>query len=103
MPCNRSGLKEIYWEKGEEQGPGEGIDVDKWTCRQTDRQTDRQTRSRERAMRAERETRDRSQRKGRRAQKTKRELGCLVILFICSTHLVHLAAGDTTDDDISCC
>lgn len=37
MPCNRSGLKEIYWEKEEEQGPGEGIDVDKWTCRQTDR------------------------------------------------------------------
>ena len=37
MPCNRSGLKEIYWEKEEEQGPGEGVEADKWTCRQTDR------------------------------------------------------------------
>ena len=30
-PCNRPGGRR------EERGPGEGIEADKWTCRQTDR------------------------------------------------------------------
>lgn len=54
-------------------------------------------------MRAEREAREGAQRKDRHAQRTKRELGWLVVLPICSTHLLHLVAGDTTDDDINCC
>ena len=35
--------KGFTWGRGEKWGPGDGIEADKWTCKQTDKQTDRQT------------------------------------------------------------
>lgn len=50
VPCNRSGIKGVYWRKGEECGPREGIKAVSEPSRQADRweQTDGS-----RAMRAE--------------------------------------------------
>lgn len=37
-PCNRACIRGFIWGKGGEWGPGEGVEANKWTCRQTYRQ-----------------------------------------------------------------
>jgi hypothetical protein len=85
-PCSRYGIKGVYWGKGREWAPGEGVEAGTWTCRQVwdqghedqhgagDRKEEREMIWKQRESRA----------------------GVVSCPFICSPPLLHLvaAAGD---------
>lgn len=91
---NRYGAKRDYWRRGEDLVPGEGIEAEKWTCRQADR---KQRVSHEGIQKAQRgagtENGVGMQREGERA-------GVAGGPFFCSTEMPQLVMAG---DDISSC